>query len=274
MVSDLGGQVIEPSWLGNKIGHRVICKEGHESTPKPNNVLTGQGICRICSGYHPSTAERKFRDRVAELGGQVVEPTWLGTNRRHRVTCAEGHAARPGAGSVIGGRGLCIICAGQDPATAERKFRELVAAQGGAVLEPVWLGRHQPHRIMCAKGHVGSPTPGSVGNGQGICHICAGQDWDVFYVVTNDPLGRVKFGITSNGGRRRFEAHRRNGYRTVVRTMEGLPSAPVLERSVLATLRLAGIPPIQGREYFDVAAIPVILDVADHWIPSPRKPVD
>jgi hypothetical protein len=38
-----------------------------------------------------------------------------------------------------------------------------------------------------------------------------------------------------------------------------------LESSVLATLRLAEIKPVHGREFYDISALGVILDIVDHW---------
>jgi hypothetical protein len=91
--------------------------------------------------------------------------------------------------------------------------------------------------------------------------------WDTFYVVTTDPLVRLKFGITSNDGRARLRTHRAAGYRAVVRLMTGLPgdAAPDLERAVLAALRLAGVAPVRGREYYDADAIALVLDVVDNY---------
>ncbi|MGH7743214.1 MAG: hypothetical protein ACREQ5_00120 [Candidatus Dormibacteria bacterium] len=51
----------------------------------------------------------------------------------------------------------------------------------------------------------------------------------------------------------------------MIRKITAMADAADLERTVLATLRLAEIAPIQGREYYDISALPVILDVADHW---------
>jgi hypothetical protein len=41
--------------------------------------------------------------------------------------------------------------------------------------------------------------------------------------------------------------------------------APEIERAVLAALRLAEIRPVRGREYYDGAALAVVLDVADNY---------
>ena len=37
-------------WLGAVKGHKVICKNGHECYPRPNDVQQGKGVCRFCAG--------------------------------------------------------------------------------------------------------------------------------------------------------------------------------------------------------------------------------
>lgn len=99
-----------------------------------------------------------------------------------------------------------------------------------------------------------------------------GHVWDAFYVVLNEEEQMVKFGITSGDPRPRISCHARDGYGITVRVMAGMPldTARPLERAVIATLRLAGIEPIRGREYFPASALPVVLDVVDNYpIASP-----
>ncbi|MGW0465605.1 hypothetical protein ACWDX6_10065 [Streptomyces sp. NPDC003027] len=94
----------------------------------------------------------------------------------------------------------------------------------------------------------------------------------MFYVVVDEVSNRIKFGITSGDPRPRLGDHARDGFEVVVRLLAGLPEtvAPDLERDVKATLTLAGIKPIRGREYFDrCSAEAVILDVVHRYpIPS------
>jgi hypothetical protein len=49
--------------------------------------------------------------------------------------------------------------------------------------------------------------------------------------------------------------------------MKDLPVglAQQIEREVKATLKLAGFQPVRGHEYFPASALPVILDIADHY---------
>jgi hypothetical protein len=141
---------------------------------------------------------------------------------------------------------------------------------GATLMETPWRGIHARYRVICAAGHECQPRPNDVQQGKGICPACAGSGWDVIYVVTSQTA--VKFGITGRGGRPRLARHRGAGYRTVVRLLTGLPdgAASSIERDVKATLRLAGFEPIRGREYFDVDALAVILDVVDSYPTATR----
>lgn len=269
-VAALGGTVTEPTWLGTNHPHRAICAEGHKCAPYPSGLRKGEGVCRTCAGRDPRVAEAAFRERVAALGGMVVEPAWLGSKRPHRVICIEGHECAPSPNAVQQGGGLCWTCVGgrgvavRDPRVAEAAFYDRVAAFGGAVTEPTWLGVHRPHRAICAEGHECAPYPNSLRAGDGLCGTCAGKIWDHFYVVTDPVAQRAKVGITSGDARPRLSTHRRAGYVDVVRSFEVI-DADRLERAVLATLRLAEFVPVKGREYYDLCALPAILDVVDNW---------
>jgi hypothetical protein len=91
--------------------------------------------------------------------------------------------------------------------------------------------------------------------------------WDAFYVVANLDQHRVKFGITSGNPGARLRAHSYKGYRGVVRLFVQVPEGVALEaeRAVRAALRLAAAKPVRGREYYDSAALAVILDVVDNY---------
>lgn len=326
-VAELGGQVLEPEWLGCMTPHRLICKAGHESTSKPNTVQQGRGLCSTCAGNDTHAAERAFRERIAQLGGQIIEPEWLGSKNPHRVIDAQGHLCHPRPADVLRGHGPCLTCAGKDPAVTERAFRASIAAIGGQVIEPTWLGARKMHRIVCAQGHEGTvhpvtlvrggeacatcagrapgqpwqafkdrvaelggtvieprwlgngvphrvicqaghectPRPGSVAVGQGICRFCAHNEWDIFYVVVNDAAQRVKFGITTHNPRQRLKEHRRHGYTRAIRIMTDVPDAASLEHVVQSALLDAGFKPVWGREYYEISAMAVILDIADNW---------
>jgi hypothetical protein len=276
-VAELGGTVLEPEWLGTHSPHRVQCGHGHGCSPRPLGVLQGQGICRVCARKDPATAQSAFRARVGELGGTVLEATWLGKDVPRLVCCAAGHECRPRPGNVIRGQGICRICADAESSAVWAAFRSRVAELGGTVLESKWLGNNTPHRVRCGEGHVCKKRPLNIQSGQGICRHCAGKVWDVVYVVADTDADRGKFGITSGDPRVRLGEHRRYGYTEVVRIVK-IESAQDAERAILAALAAASHRPVRGREHFALTALDVICTVVDAYaegstkIPLPRSP--
>ena len=97
--------------------------------------------------------------------------------------------------------------------------------------------------------------------------MCAGREWNIFYVVRSTN-GNLKFGITSNNPEPRLRAHKSRGYLEVVRLFTGLSGtiAPDTERAVIHALKLAGIEPIHGLEYFPPEALSTVLDTVDIYL--------
>jgi len=175
-LKELGATLLEPEWLGARIRHRAICAAGHSCGAIPHEVNSGRGICKTCVGHDPADAERRFRERVAELGGEVLEVRWLGAAKKHHVRCAAGHDAYPRPASVQQGTGICWSCSGRHPGVAEAEFRTRVEALGGTPAYTVWRGANHPHHVKCSAGHNCYPAPASVQQGQGICRACVGLD--------------------------------------------------------------------------------------------------
>lgn len=259
------GGTVTGQYLNARTPVAVTCSAGHECTPRPGDLQQGQGICRYCKGPSTERAIADFMRAVDEQRGTVVEPRWLGNSTPHRVICAAGHECAPTPGNVKQGQGLCGYCTGASVERAVEDFMRVVAERGATVVEPRWLGALRPHRVVCAAGHESNPRPNDVQQGQGLCRVCAGKDWDAFYVVGNAALGRVKFGVTTGDPRHRLQDHCRDGYTFGMRLVTEMPDAYKLEQHIVRTLRDADIPPVQGREYYGMDALPVVLDVADNW---------
>jgi hypothetical protein len=262
-LAEAGAELLEP-YVNSVTPVLVRCAQGHQTKRTSDSVRDGKG-CRICSGTDQQAAWRQFCEIVAQRGGRVLEPEPLGNGKLHRVLCPQGHETAAIPWRVKIGGGMCSECSPTSTSRPEREFRRLVAAAGARIAEPSWLGSTKPHRVVCRYSHETTPRPNDVLQGHGLCRICAYRIWDVFYVVMNESSQTVKFGITSNDPRRRLTSHRADGFSTILKTITSLPDAADLERAALAALRLAGIPPVRGREYFDITALPVVLDIADNW---------
>lgn len=239
-----------------------VCAEGHSCHPTPH-ALAWAGICLICAGKCPNVAEAKFRARVVELGGQVVGE-YVNGGTPVACICSGGHKCTPWPNSVVQGQGLCRTCVGLDPVATEIAFRARIAEMGGRVVG-TYVGKDRPVECVCPEGHACRPSPSSIRQGRGMCTQCAGKSWDVAYVVASPAAGRIKFGITSGDPRDRLTYHRRAGYSEVLRLIVDLPEAAALERNIIGALRDAGVSSVAGREYFDRAALPVVLDILDGW---------
>lgn len=267
-LAELGAELLEP-YANNRIPVRVRCAAGHECRPTPGPVLAGGGICRTCSRQDPAVAEAQFRERLAELGAELLVP-YSNSVTPHHVRCIAGHDLhlRPGVVQAARalGRGICAACAGKAPGTAEAAFRARLALLGATLLEPRWAGHSTPHLVRCQQGHLCRPTPANVSQGHGVCRFCSGAEWDAFYVLAGP--GVVKFGITTGDGRARLTVHASQGITQTVRLVTGLPDMAALEaeNAVKAALALAGEKPVRGREYFDPSCLALILDVADSWL--------
>lgn len=175
-LAELGATPAYEKWVNARTPLKVICKNGHEWNTRPDDVRSGKGPCGICAGNNSAAAERAFRQRLAELGATPAWEKWEGTGRPHKVICPEGHECTPRPSGVMGGRGMCRICAKLDPATSEAAFRKRLDELGATIEWTGWRGARAKYRVTCAAGHECWPTPDGMRPGGGICRTCAGHD--------------------------------------------------------------------------------------------------
>jgi hypothetical protein len=260
-IEALGGTVLEPYWLGNNTPHRVRCCEGHEGATAPNHLLSGRGMCRTCVGQDPIAAEKKFRSKVAELGGTVLG-AYVDTRTPVHVRCKEGHDNHPWPGAVSWGQGICGTCVGMSPAVAEADFIQRVAVLGGTVLGK-YIKSVAPVLVRCPAGHDCYPIPSNIRRGQGICRLCKGKVWDVFYLMAGKYS--FKLGITSGDPNGRIRDHHPNGYTKLVLLFTRLPGtvAKNLEDKLKRDLPASCYPPIERTEIFANDALNLALYIID-----------
>ena len=262
-VAELGGTVIGV-YESSSTPVDYICRAGHACRSRPNNIQQGVGICGQCAANDSAEAELNFRAMVTELGGTVIGP-YVRSGAPVECVCRAGHTCHPRPNHVQKGQGICGKCAGNDPAQAEAKFRRMITELGGTVIG-TYKGNRVPIKCICPEGHACRPWPAGIRQGQGMCEKCAGREFTVYYIVYNDAQGRFKHGISSNEGKRRLTTHRGNGYTDVKLLLTGLPGdvAADIEDAVQAALRIAGIKPVQGREYYE-HGLDIALDIATNY---------
>ena len=168
-INELGGQVIG-KYLGKDISTNCICKNKHDCNPRPHDILQGQGMCKTCSNKDPKKAEHNFILNIKKLGGRVIGE-YLGKDIR--VQCKNNHKCNPIPANVRRhGRGMCRICAQNDPEIAEKNFIVNIERLGGKIIGK-YKGKDIRVQCICKNGHDCDPLPSSIRECQGMCNICS-----------------------------------------------------------------------------------------------------
>lgn len=265
-------------WEGCNTPHAIICSAGHKRSVYPSSVQLGRNVCATCSrknrGARQSlAAEQRFQSELRELDARPAYIKWQGGASPHRVICRFGHICFPYPFYVKRGIGICSTCSNRNPKESIRKLKNDLSVLGVTLLEEQWLGATKPHRVLCPSGHGYVVRPAHIQQeGRAFfCPLCI-RVWNVFYVVTNTEEVMVKFGITSGNACARLKIHANDGFAEQSRLLLDLPgtTARDLESLCKSTLHDAGWTPVRGREYFDIGALPTVLDIVDNY-PIPGR---
>lgn len=244
-VAELGAVFAEGAVYANsETPVALVCARGHVCAPRPDSVLRGKGLCRICVRRDRAAAEADFLATVARLGGRLADGAAYGnTDTRLRVVCAERHITCPMPKLVMKGGGLCRVCSRKDPGAAEAAFLARVAELGGVIVPGArYVNRKTQVELECAKGHRCRVRPASLANGNGLCEKCQ-VVFDRVYLLAHPATGAVKVGIAS--GDSRVRKHTGRGYRLVAQwTGQAHEDAAAAERCVLERWRSLGIEPV------------------------------
>ncbi|MFE2297901.1 hypothetical protein ACFXAW_06865 [Streptomyces sp. NPDC059445] len=156
-----------------------------------------------------------------------------------------------------------------------REFSERAKDLGITVLESQWIAASRAHQAVCFAGHDFGLVPNKVKRG---CPQCprgmyggSAPPHDVYYVVsgldTTTGNETVKPGISSASGYNRLRQHAEDGLTTQHLRIQGMPlgMARALERFVLDGLDSEGWLTTRGVEYFPVAALRDVMDLAGEW---------
>lgn len=292
------GFVLPPDfiWVNSRTRYPATCPEGHPCGLLPHCLKAGQGGCRTCgraNAHKAGVARRDGKMRrtdrarldflawVADNGFTLTdELVWKGVAKTYPATCPKGHPCNLRPNSIQQRQGGCLPCgrASRDnPRTSEstyHKARSIKArdeflawanAEGYRLQDFQWRGTLATYPAVCPRGHACQPCPGHVRTGVGGCAACKNKVFDVFYVVHNRDACVIKLGITSGDGRLRLRDHARNGFTGVLRVLTGLRQgeAFAMEQELLTLLKLSGVAPVQGREYFQDAITNVVLGYVD-----------
>ena len=189
----------------------LICANGHECAPRPQDALRGGSLCKTCSGRDPVDSERRFWARVEELGGKPQPGArYVNNSTPVPLICANGHECAPRPGVVLGGRVLCRSCTGNNKASTEWRFWVRVEELGGKPQPGArYVNNSTPVPLICANGHECAPRPGDLSTGRRICLSCA-VVFDRIFVLHHPRSHAIKVGTASI--EHRLYVHRQNGY--------------------------------------------------------------
>lgn len=174
-LAEVGATLVEPEWRGAIARHEAKCSAGHTCYPIPH-MLRHNRVCTKCPQPVSIEAREKFRKRVEELGGEVLDAEWRGSRQAYSVRCAEGHVGQIWPIGLHQRRGICASCGDKSPQATWQKFKAQIEQLGGVVLEEAWKGNNEPHACLCSERHRCAPRPAHVLKGIGMCRTCAGRD--------------------------------------------------------------------------------------------------
>jgi len=178
-VAAQGGTLVEGAvYVNTHTPVQLICAKGHRCSPSPTSVRQGGGVCRACAGQDPILAEFEFLAALDAFGARLAKgAVYVDSTKPIKVICAKGHKCSPRPSGVQRGRGICLTCAGMDPAATKEAFLAEVAACGATLAEGSnYVKSGTPVKLICAHGHLYSRRPNDLQQGKRTCLACAGRD--------------------------------------------------------------------------------------------------
>lgn len=145
---------------------------------------------------------KKFIKIIESMGGKVI-----GEYKTNHIPieciCKFGHTCfvRP-SNIKKGDRGMCRVCAKQDPETSKINFFNNVKTQEGKVLGE-YVNSNTKVKCICKLGHICFPLPTNIQQGHRMCILCSDKDNEIaetnFYTsITDKHKGKVIGKYTNN----------------------------------------------------------------------------
>ena len=211
-ISELGGEVVG-EYIRSNHPVKCKCKKGHICNPIPSSIRRGQGMCRICAGIDSKTSEDNFRKRINELGGKVIGE--YKTNRdKVQCKCKKGHICNPAPSDIQQGHGMCRVCTGTDPKTAEDNFRKRINELGGFVIGK-YINSKTKVKCKCEKIHICNPAPSDIKQGRNMCLTCSRSGYSqaqISWLNYIQDEEKINIRHAENGGEFRIGKYKVDGY--------------------------------------------------------------
>lgn len=265
----------------SEVGHVVFaakCSKGHHfnTTGADARNWRGDRVDVLCPDCRQAAA---FAEGFAKVAA-VIRETRSTVAKEYRngvdVRCRRGHLHTFYVDSWDGRQAIRTDFCGACTKLAKfQEFSEGAKDLGVTVLESQWIAASRPHQAVCFAGHEFGLVPNKMKRG---CPECPRGMYggavplhDVYYIVSglDAKTGRetVKPGISSGSGYNRLRYHAEDGLTGQHLRIQGLPvgMARALEKFVLDGLDKEGWLSTRGVEYFPVAALQDVMDLAAEW---------
>lgn len=166
--SELGWRCLARTWNGYHARYAFECPNGHLQERQAVAVTYGIPVCRHCEA---DAIRDRWMATLARRGGELVEGTFTGLEKRYRLRCAKGHEWEAQGGKIAGGY-WCPGCRNERMARrhlrADGLERLQVAARekGGRCLTTEYTGGSGYYPFECALGHRWSAQGAEIVRGQ------------------------------------------------------------------------------------------------------------
>lgn len=192
-----GGRCLADRYDGVLAQYTFECAEGHRWQTAGGRVLRGRW-CRLCANAHVGDVLRHsdglamLRAKAEANGGECLDELYLGTHRRHRFRCSEGHEWATRAGRVLQGS-WCARCGIERQRLTIEDARRVAHERGGACLSDEYVNARSRLTWQCHRGHVWQANFDNVKNKGKWCPNCA------VLQMTKDPEKRLKWDFEGKG---------------------------------------------------------------------------
>jgi hypothetical protein len=145
-----GGELLTPTYTGNKVPMRWRCSEGHEWNAAFGTVVGRGAWCGRCGGSQREAHEQlaKAQEIAASKNGQCLDTEYLSNSEKMLWQCERGHRWRATFYSVVQAGSWCPTCSA---GLRERLVRHTLELLFGAPFKkhrPSWLQNPVTGRLM------------------------------------------------------------------------------------------------------------------------------
>lgn len=146
------GNLLEDGYLGYRIPHRLRCKDRHEWSAKPHDLLIDKTWCRICSNKKEPKYTFLDLDKTAKTyDGICLSKKYLGYEANHKFVCKNGHHFWSSLNRILSAGDWCSHCKTHNH-IEERVRRGFEAIFGCKFVRtnPIWLkvaGKRHAYQI-------------------------------------------------------------------------------------------------------------------------------